>query len=109
MYKAVEPIKQLIKVKRFTTSDAYFMINTKLTPIMLLFFSVLLSALELLRASIDCYTDNTTPRKAMMDNYCWSIGTYICKDNKSGKIVRYQISNTVIIDSLKAMCFVLID
>lgn len=86
MYKVVEPIKKLISVKHFTTSDIYFLINTKLTPALLILFSVLLSALDLLRTAIDCYTDsNDSGRKSMMDNYCWSIGTYICRGDKSGK------------------------
>lgn len=83
MYKAVEPIKKLISVKHFTTSDIYFLINTKLTPALLVLFSVLLSALDLLRTSIDCLSDDG--KKAIMDNYCWSMGTYICKDHRIGE------------------------
>lgn len=86
MYKVIEPIKSLVKVKHFTTSDIYFAINTKFTPILLLLFSVLLTAMDVLRTSIDCYTDtNDKDRKAIMDNYCWSIGTYTCKNQTSGE------------------------
>lgn len=85
MYKVIEPIKDLVKVKHFTKSDIYFEINTKFTPILLLFFSVLLTAMDVLRAPIDCYTDHTDGnRKPIMDNYCWSIGTYICKNQTGG-------------------------
>lgn len=85
MYKVIEPIKDLVKVKYFTTSDIYFVLNTKFTPILLLFFSVLLTAMDVLRASIDCYTDNNdNGRKAIMDNFCWSIGTFTCKNQKDG-------------------------
>lgn len=84
MYKVIQPIKDLVKVKYFTTSDIYFVINTKFTPILLLFFSVLLTAMDVLRTSIDCYTDNTDGRKAIMDNFCWSSGTFTCKDQKTG-------------------------
>lgn len=86
MYKAIEPIKNLVKVKHFTTSDAYFVLNTKLTPILLLLFSVLLSTMDVLRTSIDCYTDtNGNGRKAIMDNFCWSVGTYTCKNQTTSK------------------------
>lgn len=86
MYKVIEPIKSLVKVKHFTTSDIYFVINTKFTPILLLLFSVLLTAMDVLRTPIDCYMDHKeNDRKAIMDNYCWSTGTYICKNqNQSG-------------------------
>lgn len=85
MFKAIEPIINLVKeVKHFTTSDCYFMLNTKTTSILLLFFSVLLTTMDVLRTSIDCYVDMTgNARKAIMDNYCWSVGTYICKNQTS--------------------------
>ena len=83
MYKSIEPIMNLVKVKHFTTSDIYFALNTKFTPILLLCFSCLLTTMDVLRTSIDCYTDWTgNGRKAIMDNFCWSVGTYICT-NKS--------------------------
>lgn len=85
MYSVVQPISKLLNVKHFVTSDIYFLINTKLTVVLLILFSVLLSALDLLRTSIDCYTDNNDRRKAMMDNYCWSMGTYICKNATRGE------------------------
>lgn len=85
MFKVVEPISKLFNVKHFTTSDTIFLVNTKLTTALLVLFSMLLTAMDLLRASIDCYTDSESKRKAIMDNYCWSIGTYICKDHNEGK------------------------
>lgn len=83
MYKVVEPISKLLtRKKHFTSYDFCFLFNTKLTTALLLLFSVLLSALELLRTSIDCYPDSKD-RKALMDNYCWSTGTYTCKNSNS--------------------------
>lgn len=84
MFKIVEPVGNLFKVKHFTTSDTIFKVNTKFTPALLVLFSILLTTMDLLRASIDCYTDTESKRKAIMDNYCWSIGTYICKDHRKG-------------------------
>lgn len=85
MYKSIEPIvKNLVKVKHFTISDMYFTLNTEFTPALLVLFSVLLTAMDVLRTSIDCYTDMTgSGRKAIMDNFCWSVGTYICKNQTS--------------------------
>lgn len=84
MLKIVEPITKLLNVKNFTTSDNIFFLNTKFTTALLVLFSVLLTAMDLLRASIDCYTDTESKRKTIMDNYCWSMGTYICKDHAKG-------------------------
>lgn len=86
MYNAITPFKNLVKVKHFTTSDMYFTLNTKFTPILLLFFSVLLTTRDVLRTSIDCYTDMAgNGRQAIMDNFCWSVGTYTCKNQTGGK------------------------
>lgn len=86
MFKAIEPIINLVKVEHFTTSDFYFTLNAKFTPILLLFCTVLLTTMDVLRTSIDCYTDMTgNGRKAIMDNFCWSVGTYTCKNQTSSK------------------------
>ncbi|XP_031626571.1 innexin inx5-like [Contarinia nasturtii] len=81
MYKLVEPLGKLFSVKHFTTSDTIFLINTKFTTALLILFSILLTALDLMRVPIDCYTDGPEARKKMMDNFCWSIGTYTCNDS----------------------------
>lgn len=81
MYKSFEPILNLVKIARFTTADFNFTLNTKFTPVLLLFFTMLLTTMDVLRTSIDCYTDMTgNGRKAIMDNFCWSVGTYTCKN-----------------------------
>lgn len=84
MYKVIEAIVNLVEVKHFTISDIYFTLNTEFTTALLLLFSVLSIAMNLLHTSIDCYSDMTgNVTKAIMDNFCWSIGTYICKNQTS--------------------------
>ncbi|XP_055308741.1 innexin inx4-like isoform X2 [Sitodiplosis mosellana] len=81
MYKSFVSILNLVKVESLTTSDFFFIINTKFTPILLLFFATLLTTMDILRTSIDCYPDSSgNGRKAIMDNFCWSFGTYTCKN-----------------------------
>lgn len=85
MYKSIEPILNLVKINHFSTSDIFFDLNTKITSILLLHSSVLLTMMDVLRTSIDCYTDMSgNVRKLIMDNFCWSTGTYICKNQTSG-------------------------
>lgn len=82
----MEPIINMVKVKHFTTSDIYFGLITKFTPILLVFFSILHTSMDVLRTPIDCFTDMTgNGRKAIMDNFCWSVGTYTCKNQTSSK------------------------
>lgn len=82
MYGVVKGISGLLKLKQITTSDINFLINTKLTVFMLILFSVLLSFSDLFRASIDCYTAEDK-KKSIIDNYCWSIGTFTCPSSYS--------------------------
>lgn len=88
MYKAIEIVRNLVKTKNFTTTDVNFVINTKFTPFLLIFFSILLTTKDVLRTSIDCFTDMSGNKlKSMMDNYCWSVGTYICKDEMNSELI----------------------
>lgn len=96
MFKSIEPIvTNLVKVKHFTISDIYFTLNTKFTPALLMLFSVLLTAMDVLRTPIDCYTDMTgSSRKAIMDNFCWSVGrTYV--KNQTGQCFNPSEENKV--------------
>lgn len=96
MFNVVQPLSKLLAVKHFTTSDACFVLNTKFTAAILILFSVLLSAIDLFRTSIDCFIDhNSGPRKSMMDNYCWSVGTYTCKDPRNGKQFFFSLFHTL--------------
>lgn len=64
MYKVLEPIIYLVKVKHFTTSDIYFVLVN--------FIGVFLNFAHI---NVDCYTDMTgNGRKAIMDYFCWSVG-----------------------------------
>lgn len=84
MYKIFQSIINLVKTEYFHISDTFFVLNTEVTPILLLIFSVLLTSVDCLRVSIDCYTDvSSNNRKAIMDNYCYSIGIFICKNQTS--------------------------
>lgn len=85
MYKSIETILNLVKIEGFTTSDFYFKLITKFTPVIFLVFSLLVTSMDVLRTSIDCYTDmSANNRKTLMDNFCWSVGTYTCKNQTNG-------------------------
>lgn len=88
MYKPIELALNLMKIERFDKekiSDFSFVFNTKFTPNLLMIFAILLSTMDVLRTSIDCYTDmSANGRKAIMDNFCWSMGTYTCKNQTNG-------------------------
>lgn len=88
MYKIIEKIISSVGVQLFTTSDNTFVLTTKITPILLLIISVLLTTKDVLHTSIDCYTDmHGNARKAIMDNFCWSVGTYTCKNQTDSKLI----------------------
>lgn len=82
MYKTVDPIIKLLKIKQFTISDLWFLFNTKLTAILLVSCSVLLCAANLVKKSIDCYSSDhdSNQKREIMENFCWSVGTFTCRN-----------------------------
>lgn len=83
MFNAVKPLGELLKLKQINTSDAFFVLNTKLTTAMLVLFSVLLSTKELFGKSIDCYSESDS-NKEIMNDYCWTNGTFIHAESIDG-------------------------
>lgn len=84
MFAAIKPLAELLKLKDINTSDSFFVLNTKWTTAMLVLFSVLLSTKELFGKSIDCFSENDS-NKEIMNDYCWTNGTYIHAESINGK------------------------
>lgn len=83
IYKAVNPIVKLLQIKQFTISDIWFLFNTKLTASLLVLCSILLCGNNLVTKRIDCYSsdhDGNGNKKLLMENYCWSVGTFTCRN-----------------------------
>lgn len=99
MFKVIQPVSDLLTAEHFITSDTLFFLNTKFTATLLTLFSVLLSPLDLLhRASIDCNAGSE--QKKIVDSYCWSSGTFICKNNTSGQFYVIFQSFQVVMNAL---------
>lgn len=96
MYKIIEPVIKMVKINHFTTSDFFFIFNCKFSCVMFIFFGILLTTMDLLRTSIDCYVDMAANgRKSIMDNFCWSVGTYTCENVSSGNCLEPIEDNKV--------------
>lgn len=84
MLNTIEPLARIFKIKRICESDFVFILNTKITVAILLLSSILISVKDWFGVSIDCFTDNAK-LKTILDNFCWTNGTFISATSISGK------------------------
>lgn len=94
MFKLMEPLQKLFKLKEIDIYNNIFKLHTKVTVIFLLFFVCLLSAYEFFGKPIDCIINDVNSKVAFLDKYCWIHGTYIVRNfNAFGKLFSYIVLN----------------
>lgn len=71
VFNAISPIFKLLRVKNVDIYNAVFKLNTRLTVMLLLIFSVLVSAHEILGEPMQCDSGEK------LNDICWINGTYI--------------------------------
>lgn len=69
------PIAKYIRVKKVNIYDAVFALHTKLTVVILLVCTLLLSAKQYFDEPIHCITDMKF--KDFVYSYCWTIGSFL--------------------------------
>lgn len=75
-------LKALLKVEKVHIDNNVFKLHYKVTVILLVTFSILLSSKQYFGDPIDCDVDGG--RKDFMDTYCWIYGTYVVKKTLKG-------------------------
>ncbi|XP_018574110.1 innexin inx2-like [Anoplophora glabripennis] len=76
MIKFLNSFKSLIKLKQVHIDNNVFKLHYKVTVILLVAFSVLLTTKEYFGDPIDCDVEE---RKEVIDTFCWIYGTFIVK------------------------------
>lgn len=82
MIDFLNSFKSLIKLKQIHTDNNVFKLHYKVTVILLLAFSVLLTSKQYFGDPIDCDVEE---RKEVIDTFCWIYGTFIVKRTLNGK------------------------
>ncbi|KAJ8965141.1 hypothetical protein NQ314_004366 [Rhamnusium bicolor] len=82
MIDFLKSIKSLIKVEKIHTENNVFKLHYKVTVILLLAFSVLLTSKQYFGDPIDCDVED---RKEVIDTFCWIYGTFIVKKSLKDK------------------------
>lgn len=77
-------LKALLKVEKVHIDNNVFKLHYKVTVILLVVFSVLLSSKQYFGDPIQCDIDGGK-NKEFMDTYCWIYGTFIVKRTLRGK------------------------
>lgn len=88
MLGLLAPISRLLKVKDVDIYDGVFRLHTKLTVMIFLAFSALVSANEFFGKPMDCVGSDMRQVDPYFNNYCWINGTYtLVPTFKNGKVL----------------------
>lgn len=101
MLGILAPISRLIKVKDIDIYDNVFRMHSKLTVMLFLAFSALVSAHEFFGKPMDCVGSDMRQVDPYFNNYCWINGTYTLSLPKNGEHLIYII---IVFKELKYMC-----
>ncbi|XP_063916937.1 innexin inx2-like [Zophobas morio] len=82
MMDFLNSFKSLVKVEQIRTDNNVFRLHYKLTVIMLIVFSILLTSKQYFGDPIECHV---AEKKHVIEMYCWIYGTYINRDTLKGK------------------------
>lgn len=82
MMDFLNSFKSLVKIEQIRTDNNVFRMHYKLTVIMLIVFSVLLTSKQYFGDPIEC---QVSENKDVIEAYCWIYGTYINRETLSGK------------------------
>lgn len=85
IFGLLAPISRLLKVKDVDIYDNVFRLHSKLTVMLFLAFSALVSAHEFFGKPMDCVGSDMRQVDPYFNNYCWINGTYTLIFAKSGK------------------------
>lgn len=82
MIDFLKSFKPLVKLEQIHTDNNVFKLHYKVTVILLLAFSVLLTSKQYFGDPIDCDVEE---RKEVIDTFCWISGTFTVKRTLNGK------------------------
>jgi len=85
MYTLLAPLKKLLIIKKIHIYNNVFKLHTKLTVVLLLLFSLLISTKQYFGTPITCIVSNPDI-KELVETFCWIAGTYINEENYDGLI-----------------------
>lgn len=76
MYSAVSSVKGLVKVRSVVTDNVIFQLHYRLTCLILIIFSIIVTTGQFYGDPIDCFTSmNEIPSK-VLDDFCWIQSTF---------------------------------
>jgi len=81
-------VKVLVKLDSVHVDNFVFRLHYKATGIILIVFSLLVTARQYIGDPIDCLVNSDVPPN-IMDTYCWIHSTFTLPDNVSGKKTLY--------------------
>lgn len=78
------PFRSFLKFENVCTDNNAFRMHYKVTVIMLLVFTLMVTSKQFFGEPIHCMGDGDKDKDAL-NSYCWIYGTYTLKSNLNGK------------------------
>lgn len=91
MFGLLAPFSRLLKVKDVDIYDTIFRLHSKLSVLVFLAFSALVSANEFFGKPMDCVGSDMHQVDPYFNNYCWVNGTFTV--NSPSKFEVYRLNN----------------
>lgn len=85
MFTLLKPFTTLLKVKKVDIYNNVFRLHSKVTVMILIIFSGLVSAKEYFGNPIDCLCDKGVS-KSFAEKLCWILGTYTFRNSTGNKL-----------------------
>jgi hypothetical protein len=85
MFDLLSSLGSWVKRQEITTDNAIFRLHYMFTSLMLLTFSVIITANQFLGDPIDCMGDKSVPGN-VANTYCWITSTFTMPDAHKGEI-----------------------
>lgn len=86
------PFRSFLKFENVCTDNNVFRMHYKLSVIILLVFTLLVTSKQFFGEPIHCMGDNDKgPGKDAINSYCWIYGTYTLKSRLIGKFLEILI------------------
>lgn len=85
MFLIFDPVKKLLKLEKITTDNWIFRCHYKVTFIILLVFSLWVTANQYIGDPIDCIIESSVIPQKIMDTYCWTHSTFSIRKNGTQK------------------------
>ncbi|XP_065088113.1 innexin inx5 [Ochlerotatus camptorhynchus] len=80
MIEITRPLREFLVLKPFDTTNIVWRLHSRYTVVLLILFTILLSARTYFGEPIECFSPASPVARSSLHSFCWTLGTYISRD-----------------------------